>query len=146
MLFTSTSSVSPTRRLHEGSKVPLTERTRANKRVLTSKQAEGKNEGSLRSPSEQDSVLPAVPQDRGRGALPDPVASPCGGGQASVCCPGGCSRGTCFHLGRKLTPLPAVLEQGQLGGGARSLCLPSCGQKGCPGLHKATTGRTGLQK
>lgn len=44
-----------------------------------SKQAEGKNERKLRSPSGQGCLLPAVPRDRGMESLPHPAASPRGG-------------------------------------------------------------------
>lgn len=45
VLFTSTSSVSPTRRLHKGPKVPLTERTRANKRFLRASRPKARMRG-----------------------------------------------------------------------------------------------------
>lgn len=63
-------------------------------------QAKGE-ERNLRSLPEQDGLLPAVPslypEAEAWESLPAPAASPGGGGQASVCCPGGCSRGTHFR-------------------------------------------------
>lgn len=99
-----------------------------------SKQAKDKSEGNLRSPCEQDCFLPTAPWGRGTESLPHLAAAPCGGGQACIGCPGGCSRGTHVHPVQVADTTHFCAGGGPSGdeGAPRSLCIPRSRQKGSP--------------